>query len=68
MIGCNKELMANGWAGSREQNLGEGETERGGVHWEKKADVGDLKVYVEGTDVNHSGEKGIELAIQQVIG
>lgn len=59
--------MANGWAGNRGQNLGVGwrrqtETERGGAHWEKKADV-DLKVYVEGTDVYHSGEKGIELAI-----
>ena len=26
-------------------------------NWEKKAIVGDLKMYMEGTDVNHSGEK-----------
>jgi hypothetical protein len=57
LTSCNKELMANGWAGSRGWDLGRGETERGGIYWEKKAIVGDLKMYMEGTDVNHSGEK-----------
>lgn len=55
-------MMANGWAGSG-GGLGVGETERGGAHWRKNTDVGDVNVYMEGIDMNHSREKGIELAM-----
>lgn len=30
---------------------------------EKNTDVGDVNVYMEGIDMNHSREKGIELAM-----